>query len=278
MTELNKVLARDRVQLPITRRYKVPPTPEITEGTGELTTIHQPCQQLYAYQPPNTLSMGFCPNQNVLTYTFPCLAPNGLLTPVQYNPAIKPQHNISSYGLGYEQIVPVPSMIIDSNSINNISINPYRLGFLPQDITEDKQIMLRDIIKSHFQIRSTKKVRFEHKLWNALCITKSNPMMFRCIGVMWISNYILKVHRTIFANLLGITKPTAALFNIQGSFPSHGFVEIDIKQASKQLTPQQLADVDGIQIRLFEHQEHLFTCSSGIEELVNCRWKENFAF
>ena len=102
--------------------------------------------------------------------------------------------------------------------------------------------------------------------------------MFNVIGVMWISNTILKVHRTIFANLLGITKPTAALFNIQGSFPSHGFVEVDLKDARMEIDPSQLADVDGIQIRLFRHQNLQFTSFSGIEGLLNCRWKENFAF
>ena len=181
-----------------------------------------------------------------------------------------PQYQVS---LTFPPYSPKP----DTTSLTNIYINTFKYGFLPTEIAEDRAVPLMQIIKSHFQSRSTKRVRFEHKLWNALCLTNTNPNMFCVIGVMWISNTILKVHRTIFANLLAITKPTAALFNIQGSFPSHGFVEIDINEARKEVDPSYLTDVDSVQIRLFRHKNLSFTAFSGIEGLLNCRWKENFA-
>ena len=248
--------------------------------TENSSTFQQPCisssnveQQLFGNQ-----QRSISPNQ---TYHIPLLMSPLYSPQLMYSqPLIQfpnPTSNIVQIIPCYQHIVPVTAPIISLNSLSNIHINPFRLGFLPTEIADDKMISLSELMKTHFQTRSTKKIRFEHKLWNALCITKSNPIMFNVVGVMWITNTIMKVHRTVFANLLGITKPTAALFNIQGSFPSHGFVEVDINEARSQVDPFQLVDVDGIQIRLFKHEHLQFTSSSGIECLLNCRWKENFA-
>lgn len=166
-----------------------------------------------------------------------------------------------------------PSIYRDDYYPGSILVNPFIYGFLPPERAENRDMTISEIIQKHFQVRSTKKIRFEHKLWNALCITKKHPNLFSVFGIIWISNTILKVHRTIFANLLGITRPTAALFNIQGSFPSHGFIEIE----PSKLKDLNINEIDGVHIRLLTHSSGLFTADSGIDTLVNCRWKMNFA-
>ena len=157
--------------------------------------------------------------------------------------------------------------------VSLIYINCAKLGFLPSERAEDYDMSIPEIIRKHFQVRSTKRIRFEHKLWNALCITKRYPQLFSVFGVEWITGTILKVHRTIFAQLLGITRPTAALFNSQGSFPSHGFVEIDQDDKAMKESGISLYDSDGAHIRYLVHSSGLFTAYSGIDSLVNCRWK-----
>ena len=278
MSGVTEIIPQEVVSYPVIRRFTPSPI-RIEEGAAEENLMKkEEIKKVNAAKESNSSDFGCYTTQTYGGAPVPAVSQGDYFFQPNIFQLQNCSYNLPSYVLQYNQPIQIqPALIIDSNSINNIYINPHMLGFLPREIAEDKQFVLSDIIKSYFQIRSTKKVRFEHKLWNALCITKMNPILFRIIGVMWISDNILKVHRSIFANLLGITKPTAALFNIQGSFPSHGFIEVDVKDASKEVSPQQLTDVDGIQIRLFQHEHHLFTSHSGIDELVNCRWKENFA-
>ena len=147
-------------------------------------------------------------------------------------------------------------------------INPFKLGFLPQDIAVDDDYTLDSLILSHFKSRSTRRVRVEHKLWNALCITKANPIMYKAVGIIWISSSIIKVNRTIFANLLGLAKPAAGLFYVQGIFPAHGFIELSTSQAEAEVDKSKLQDVDGNYVKLYKHQYDLFSIDSGVDELI----------
>jgi len=198
-------------------------------------------------------------------------------------PAIAPIQNIVSTFSGPQEdqycdhIETIPHQFSSNDGINQsrIILNPFLFGFLPKERAENRAITLEEVIKKHFLVRSTKRVRFEHKLWNALCITKKYPNLFSIFGVMWISKTVIKVNKTMFANVLGITRPTAALFNVQGSFPSHGFEEVEPSELRSQGID--IGDADGINVRLIRHTSGQFTSESGIDALSICRWKINFA-
>lgn len=141
-------------------------------------------------------------------------------------------------------------------------IHPIDYDFRPKEEWEDKKLSLSYIEENHFKVRSSRKLHFEHKLWNALMITKLRPELFPIIGVKWVTSEVIKIDKDIFGRLLGLTRPTAALFNPQGSLASHGFVEVDIDEK----------DEPGKSVRYVRHKQGTFNSTSGPEELSNCKW------
>lgn len=155
------------------------------------------------------------------------------------------------------------------------SINPKELNFYPTSRWETSpEVNLNLLISDYFRARSSKKLRFEHKLWNALQITKAYPDLVSIIGVIWVNEKVIKVYRDIFGRLLEITRATAALFNIQGSFSSHGFEQINDDQVDNAANLQELLeDVDNSKIRLYFHKAGLFTQLSTENQVNHCKWQ-----
>lgn len=154
-------------------------------------------------------------------------------------------------------------------------INPIQMGFLPIDYWRSSSVSLLEVFKNFFRARSTKRLRFEHKLWNALILTTTYPMLLPVIGVSWVTPTILKVHREIFGHLINITRPSAALFNTQGSFITHGFREVSTNEAISMKIPyNKIEDVDESIIRLFIHINGEFTMNSPKEQIAGCRWNK----
>ena len=153
----------------------------------------------------------------------------------------------------------------------NITINPWRFRFLPQGQWENRQICLSNLLKSHFQSRSTKKVRFEHKLWNALQLTSAFPELYQIFGLFIVSPHLLKADRDKMGSSFALTKPNAALFNQQGAFPSHGFVEVSREDAIMKYHAHQflVSDVDEMKVRLYAPKDINTTL---VEHLQNCHW------
>lgn len=142
-------------------------------------------------------------------------------------------------------------------------IQPYELSMVPvEDWKPGQQVTLGSIIGTHFRARSTRRLRFEHKLWNGLCLTKHYPDLIDVIGVTWESKDIIRVDRVVFGSLLGLTRPTAALFNPQGSFQSHGFQEVNIDESITEFQ----------NVRFFRHRSGEFTRDSTREDLIRCKW------
>ncbi|OHT11570.1 hypothetical protein TRFO_18930 [Tritrichomonas foetus] len=155
-------------------------------------------------------------------------------------------------------------------SSSTIELSPKQLSFIPKSIwtSQNKVLTLDRIIATFFHARSSAKVRFEHKLWNALQITKNHPTLFSIIGVCWISNTIIKVHKLTFGKFLALKKITSALFTSKGSFPSHGFIEI----SDLQLKSFHLNENDILECRFYTHKDQKFTILSTEEEISKCHW------
>jgi hypothetical protein len=122
-----------------------------------------------------------------------------------------------------------------------------------------------------FRARSSRVVRFEHKLWNALALTKSDPKLYDFVGVIWLTRSVLKVNRDVFGGFINVTRPAAALYNAQGSFATHGFREVPLRDVQG-VTPEEVSDVDESVVRLFEHITPLFNVYSTDAQVLCCRY------
>ena len=154
---------------------------------------------------------------------------------------------------------------VTTDSHLELRVNPKKLRLLPfEDWIGYDSVTFGEMIERHFRARSTKHLHFEHKLWNALVLTKVYPNLTSVIGVSWAGFGVIKVDKSAFGALLGLTKPTAALFNPQGSFRSHGFHEI----TSSDWGPN--SDTND---RLFVHRSGRFNESLRPEAITQiCRW------
>lgn len=152
----------------------------------------------------------------------------------------------------------------DPERLWSITIDPQKLGLVPADEWPDnKQVTLNELVANHFRARSTRRLRFEHKLWNALRLVNEYPELRDIMGIQWQTNDIIRVDRDKFGLLLGLTRPTAALFNPQGSFQSHGFVEVNMKHVA----------TENPTTRYFTHKSGAFTKDSQSADLLSCRWQ-----
>lgn len=165
----------------------------------------------------------------------------------------------------------------DDSEFPRIIINPTRLSMVPHDIWNKEQVfMLKDLVERHFRRRSTNAVKFPHKLWNVLAITKEFPSLYPILGATWISNYLIKVNKDKLANTLGLKRPKESLFNPQGTFITHGFVNVTKLEieANQTLTNLELIrDVDGSIVRIYKHGNNKFSQDMKTKNMNKCRWK-----
>lgn len=194
-------------------------------------------------------------------------------------PDLRPQYS-SSY---YQIPRPIQSLSpgqrnypkFDERKFIDFYINPIELNFLPKELWLTQKVALRSVFQTFFKARSTKNLRFEHKLWNALSLSKRYPELIPFLGVFWVSKNLIKVNRDIFGALINVSKPAAALFNNQGSFLTHGFLEITKEKALKKgIFPELIEDVDESVVRLFKHSAGLLTADSNKADVSTCRWNK----
>ena len=158
-----------------------------------------------------------------------------------------------------------------SYSLQDTVIDVKLLKLYPSDIWSSQTLTIQQLVEQFFRKRSSKKMPFQYKLYNALQITAQYPELVSILGIQWITFNIFKIYRVKFAQLLGVGSINGALFNKQGSLPTHGFIQIN---------PQTLAglpgieDVDNDSVRLFKHNTNYFHLNSTELELQRCRWQD----
>ncbi|OHT14374.1 hypothetical protein TRFO_15304 [Tritrichomonas foetus] len=151
-------------------------------------------------------------------------------------------------------------------------VNPFKLGFIPSNSWLNKETTFGNLVSSFFQKRNNSTSRFSHKLFNALRLSTEFPNLTKYIGVEWITPTILKVDKVAFATLLKIKTVDGSLFHQQGNFPSHGFVELTEKEATQQLSAEQLLDVDYETVRLLRHPAGVFKKDCTGNDIDELKW------
>jgi hypothetical protein len=128
------------------------------------------------------------------------------------------------------------------------------------------------LVQEFFRKKGSSNTRFLHKLFNALRISAVDRSHFNLVGVAWLTDRIIKVHKLAFARLLGIKTIDGSFFHKQGNFPSHGFVEIAPADGRATLSAEQLDGVDFDVVRLFVHEAGDFTRECGPDIQTKCAW------
>jgi hypothetical protein len=155
----------------------------------------------------------------------------------------------------------------------DMNLRPESFGFVPVSMWSKMEIHLKELITDYFRARSSRKIRFEHKLWNALALTRSLPELYPLVGVAWVSTSLFKVDKDAFGRLLAVTRPGSAFFSQRGSFVSHGFREVSANEArGMKISEDQVSDVDEVVVRLFRHSAGLFRSDSSVRDINECTW------
>ena len=157
--------------------------------------------------------------------------------------------------------------------VNSEIIDPVALGFIPKATWSSwKPTSVQGLQETYFSRKNSVSRRFEHKLWNCLRITSVFPNLTKIIGVCWIDNKNIKVYKYPFAKFLAITCVDGGLFHKQGNFTRHGFIDLNEQEAQRQLSPEQLQDVDFREVHLLVHATGEFTADATEEQIANCKW------
>ena len=151
-------------------------------------------------------------------------------------------------------------------------IDPVALHFIPESAWTSQNLSLHSLHEDYFGRKNNLNRRFEHKLWNALRITLTFPAMVKFVGVVWVTDTIIKVYKFAFAKLLNISAIDGGLFHKQGNFTRHGFVMLSDSEAKLKVPAEQLADVDFHDVLLITHSQHNFTISSTEATISQCKW------
>jgi hypothetical protein len=152
------------------------------------------------------------------------------------------------------------------------TVDPFQLSFLPIGRWQAQVVTIGELVTDFFGVRSSRVLRFEHKLWNALALTKCNPHFYAYIGVKWVTPTILKVNRDVFGSFINVTRPAAALYNKQGSLATHGFREVPLRAVAHLISFDDRSDIDESVVRVFEHATPLFNIFFADPHLRGCRY------
>jgi hypothetical protein len=157
-------------------------------------------------------------------------------------------------------------------SDNSLKLNPKHLGFAPPELWPDRLVTFGHVVADFFQRKNSSTNRFSHKLYNALKIADSDLFYVDFVGIQWITDWILKVDKAVFARLLGIKTVDGSLFHQQGNFPSHGFVELSQAEAAESVPQAILDTVDYNAVRLLRHRSGALTRHSAELAIDSCKW------
>jgi len=159
----------------------------------------------------------------------------------------------------------------DALKNSSLIVNPKQLGFIPEHVWGEKDLLLGNLITDFFQRKNNSNSRFSHKLFNALKLSDDNRFT-KIIGIKWITNEIIQVDKLAFARLLGIKSVDGSLFHQQGNFPSHGFIEVSYQDAKKSCPNLDLKSIDFENIRLLTHSNKIFVKGCSEKDIEECKW------
>jgi hypothetical protein len=151
-------------------------------------------------------------------------------------------------------------------------IDPIALRFIPHSAWTPQTTSLQSLHDDYFGRKNNVNRRFEHKLWNALRLTSAFPNMTKLIGVVWVTETVIKVYKHEFAKLLNINTVDGGLFHKQGNFTRHGFVVLTDADVRDKIAPDLIIDVDFRDILLITHNQRQFTMFSSEETISTCKW------
>jgi hypothetical protein len=151
-------------------------------------------------------------------------------------------------------------------------IGPLTLRFIPENRWSGQSVSLQSLQHDYFSRKNNVSRRFEHKLWNALCITSAFPNTVKLVGVVWVTDSAIKVDKYSFAKLLNISAIDGGLFPKQGNFPRHGFVALSDAEARQKVPPEHLVDVGFRDVLLIWHPSGQFTRAAPEERISACQW------
>ena len=170
----------------------------------------------------------------------------------------------------YTMTIPTTPIAAGPNMQTSI-VNPMRIGLLPSEIFSliDFPISLASFQVKYFQNRSSRVYRFEHKIYNALKITKEAPQLKGFIGVWWKTPDTFIVNVPVFVALFGSAQPRAALCHASGLFAVHGFEDV-----TSQMTKEYPNDMNSDDFCAYRHTSGEFTMTMTEEQLEkNCKWE-----
>ena len=116
--------------------------------------------------------------------------------------------------------------------------------------------------KSNFFVTKSKTMRFEHKLYNALKISREEPKLIGFLGLYWKNEDTFIVNIPTFGALLGAPYPRAYLCYEAGLFAKHGFRDVTSELINT--NPEELKDCNNIPYR---HQSGKFNVNMTEEDL-----------
>ncbi|KAK8834611.1 hypothetical protein M9Y10_013194 [Tritrichomonas musculus] len=154
---------------------------------------------------------------------------------------------------------------------NSLKINPFILGFEPQKywVTMRHDHTFCQIVH-YFRSRLSKNTMFMYKLYNMLLLTTKVPQLKNVVGVFWVNKFVFCVEREKIARMLGLSENcvNGALFNMQGNFPTHGFIEV----TSSNLKEYGLTENNikfQVDVYYYAHKDRSFTMRSMTAEEIN---------
>ncbi|KAH0791579.1 hypothetical protein GPJ56_004501 [Histomonas meleagridis] len=150
-----------------------------------------------------------------------------------------------------------------------LTFSSVEYNFYPAKFFAKETFTFEKLIRTFFQVKSNSHAKFPYKLHNALSITEKRPELYPIIGVIWVTDYIFKIDKYIFARLLGIIAIDGSFFHKQGCFRIHEFVdltenEIDLLNANEQV----LSDVDQKRVHLMRHRPNQFLKDTKEDEII----------
>ena len=148
-----------------------------------------------------------------------------------------------------------------------LTVNPRKMGFIPERTFPDREVPFRTIVQDFFQRKNHSSCRFIHKLYNAQRLVECDPKFVSIVGVSWVTDKILKINREVFARLLMVKAVEGSLFNKQGNFPSHGFCEVE-PEVARSMFP----DFDFSLERLLVHRDGIFVRGCTENTVTLCKW------
>lgn len=155
----------------------------------------------------------------------------------------------------------------------SVTLNPRRLGFAPACAWNQDSYSFGAFVKCFFRKHNSVNCNFMFKLFNALRISENCSELKEFVGVEWVTDVLIRVKRVEFARLLGIKTIEGGLFNQQGNFPSHGFVELSYQESVSIAKQLGQAQVDLSVERYIHHAENKLTRYSTEADVQKCRWK-----